>query len=221
MAKALDDSPPVSGTPVQKRQNTREKLLRAALALISEDRGGLAGLSLREITRKIGVSPTAFYRHFPGMEALGLELINESCDMLRRLLRDVRKADGLENLISSSVSIFLSFVREHRETFVMVARERAGGSEKMRAAIRVQMTQFATEMATDLRLINAFPRMAQSGLQRVAAMGISIAVNAIPEVLDIPNDNSEMEREMARELENQLQLIFIGASHWEPGGLNA
>ena len=82
------------------RKGTRDKLLRAALSLLAEDRGGFAGLSLREITRRIGVSPTAFYRHFPGMEELGLTLIHESCETLREQLTKACQTEDLTFLAS-------------------------------------------------------------------------------------------------------------------------
>ncbi len=39
----------------------------------------LAALALREISRQIGLVPTAFYRHFQDMDELGLEFGRSSC----------------------------------------------------------------------------------------------------------------------------------------------
>ena len=50
-------------------------------------------ISLREVTREAGVSPTAFYRHFDSIEALGLALVDESFVSLRAMLRDIRSSD--------------------------------------------------------------------------------------------------------------------------------
>lgn len=199
------------------RKSTKERLLSAALSIISEDKNGIPGLSLREITRRIGISPTAFYRHFPGMEALGLELISEAGEMLRQMLHQARAAGAIDNMISASVKVYLRFVREHNSTFLMIARERAGSSEQMRNAIRKEMEFCSTELVTDIRLMNVFPKLNIASLQNIAAMGIGLAFSAIPEILDIPENNSQMEKEMTGKLEEQLRILFIGASNWQPG----
>ena len=48
--------------------NLRAALTEAGLRLLEES--GSAQLSLREVARTVGVSPTAVYRHFPDKEAL-------------------------------------------------------------------------------------------------------------------------------------------------------
>ena len=62
-------------------RRTRQALLRAALKLLS--RNSFDSISLREVTREAGITPTAFYRHFDDMEELGL-------DPRRRVLRTLR-----------------------------------------------------------------------------------------------------------------------------------
>jgi len=46
----------------------RRALIEAALAILAKD--GARGLSLREVARKVGVTQTAPYHHFPTREAL-------------------------------------------------------------------------------------------------------------------------------------------------------
>src|SRR6187551_245676 len=48
--------------------DTRALLITAARDLFLE--AGESGLSLREVARRVGVSPAAVYRHFEGKEAL-------------------------------------------------------------------------------------------------------------------------------------------------------
>lgn len=50
------------------RPAPRIALLEAGRQILAED--GLAGLSLRAVTRRVGVSPTAAYRHFADREHL-------------------------------------------------------------------------------------------------------------------------------------------------------
>ena len=59
------------------RVNTRDRIKEAALPLFSEQ--GLAGTSIAAIEKAAGLAPRAgaFYRHFPGKEALFEELARE------------------------------------------------------------------------------------------------------------------------------------------------
>lgn len=53
------------GVRQAQKQKTRQALLDAALGLLEEQ--SLSSLGLREVTRVVGVAPTAFYRHFRDM----------------------------------------------------------------------------------------------------------------------------------------------------------
>src|SRR3954466_8848326 len=82
-------SPEVAApTRESSKELTRQALLRAALKLLS--RNSFDSISLREVTREAGISPTAFYRHFDDMEELGLALVEESFGSLRQMLRTAR-----------------------------------------------------------------------------------------------------------------------------------
>ena len=48
---------------------TRQALMDAASVLLEEQ--SLSSLGLREVTRAVGVAPTAFYRHFRSTADLG------------------------------------------------------------------------------------------------------------------------------------------------------
>ncbi|WP_278256352.1 TetR family transcriptional regulator [Nocardioides convexus] len=73
-------------TRVERKERTRRAILDAALALSEETT--LVALSLRQVAKEVGIVPTAFYRHFPSIEDLGLALVEESLDTLRALLRE-------------------------------------------------------------------------------------------------------------------------------------
>src|SRR5690606_9076848 len=72
----------------ESKELTRQALLRAALKLLA--RNSFDSISLREITRQAGISPTAFYRHFDDTEELGLALVEEAFGSLRQMMRDAR-----------------------------------------------------------------------------------------------------------------------------------
>ena len=191
------------------RKGTRDKLLRAALSLLAEDRGGFAGLSLREITRRIGVSPTAFYRHFPGMEELGLTLIHESCETLREQLDRVSSESQPENMVHNSVRVFLDFVTEHRKIFIMIAREQVGGSKKMRAAISAEIELSSIQLARAWSQ-GSMPGIPEQQLKRVVSMSISLALATLPQILDMTGDRTQSMQDLGDELEQQLNLLLSG-----------
>ena len=56
-----------------RKERTRRAILDAALALTEDV--GLAGLSLRQVAKEVGIVPTAFYRHFASIAELGLALV--------------------------------------------------------------------------------------------------------------------------------------------------
>ncbi len=198
----------------RKRGDTRQNLLDAAMAVMAADQSGLAGLSLRAVAKEAGVSPTAFYRHFSDMEELGMAMLDEIGDMLRRMLREVRKVGDPQQMVQSSLQTFFSFVKENREKFLVLSRERAGGSARMRAAIRNQMSYFSTELASDIQLMGAFPRMTRDDHYRLASMIIQMAVNAVPDVLDLPEDQPETEQALASDMTKQALMLLLGAAHW-------
>ncbi|MGJ8686460.1 MAG: TetR family transcriptional regulator [Spongiibacteraceae bacterium] len=199
-----------------RRGDTRQHLIDAALQRIEADNHGMAGISLREVTKAAGVSPTAFYRHFPDLEELGLAVLEESADMLRRMLRDVRKADNPAEMISKSAETFVRYVLENRAIWLLLSRERVGGSARIRAAIRNQISHFITELASDLRLMKVLPQMTQTDLQRVANMVISLAINRVPDILDLPTEQPREIEEAIADMDSQLQILILGAINWKP-----
>lgn len=74
----------------------RRALLGAATDLLEE--GGPAGLSLREVARRAGVSHGAPYRHFPDREALLDAVAAEGFRDLTRQMQDIRRPTPAERL---------------------------------------------------------------------------------------------------------------------------
>src|SRR3954462_13880334 len=113
-------------TRPQQKARTRQTLLDAALALM--EHRSLGSIGLREITRAAGITPAAFYRHFPDVDSLGVALVEQSLGSLRSSVRTVR--DGLspsDEVISRSIDILARQVQADPEHFRFIARERHGG----------------------------------------------------------------------------------------------
>ena len=199
----------------EKKQQTRNTLLDAALSLMSDGRS-FVSISLREVTREAGVVPTAFYRHFKDMDELGLALVDEVCLNLRRLLREERvKAQGAGHIaIKSSVMMFLLYVKQEARYFDFLARERWSGSTKIREAIQREIRHFATDLNSDLRLFPEMQNLPSADLQMISDLVINTAMNWCGEILSLPSEQVRLQYELSMQAVKQLRLIFVGAKHW-------
>ncbi|MBU6297394.1 MAG: TetR/AcrR family transcriptional regulator [Alphaproteobacteria bacterium] len=87
----------------------RNALLDAARAILEEE--SLAGLSLRAVARRAGVSHAAPYRHFPNHEALLVELAIEGFEELRAEIVAAAAAPGVESdRIANLGAAYMRFV---------------------------------------------------------------------------------------------------------------
>jgi AcrR family transcriptional regulator len=192
------------------KELTRRALLRAALKLLS--RNSFDSISLRQVTREAGISPTAFYRHFDDMEELGLELVDESFASLHAMLRAARTDPTLPgDAINRSVDTVVLAAEANKLHFRFIARERYGGVRRIRKAIRRQLQLFADELAVDLAL---FPVVREWGVDDRRMLSSIIAetmVHMTAELLDADADEADEIVERAR---RQLLLVNLGAVQW-------
>ena len=72
---------------LQKRQ-TRQAFFQSVLQL-SRSGHAFSSISLRQISREVGVVPTAFYRHFQDMNELGLEIVDQVALFLKHILHQL------------------------------------------------------------------------------------------------------------------------------------
>lgn len=199
----------------EERVNTRQALREAALELMDRDHS-FDGLSLREITREVGVVPTTFYRHFSDMDSLGLELVDESFRTLRELLKAARSiaAPG-QGVIRRSVETFVTYVRAHRRHFQFLARERFGGVAAIREEIHIQIRLLQSELATDLGRFPPLQAWRTEDLQMIAGLMINSMVGIVEQVL-AARRRGENDAELIRIAEKQLRLVLLAVPHWQP-----
>lgn len=194
------------------KQKTRDALLEAVLDLLAEGRS-FSSLSLREVTRAAGVVPTAFYRHFEEMDDLGLGLVSEWSEALRTMMRQARNAPlPSDHLVRNSVDTFFEFVREHRLLFIFLVRERTGGSARVRDALENSIQLFCADLATDLARMPPLAHMATPDVQLLADLIVNTVFGALG--LFINARTPEAEDTIARRVERQLHMIFLGARQW-------
>lgn len=204
-----------TGVRDERKQRTRKALLDAALTLLDGELS-FSSLSLREVAKVAGVVPAAFYRHFSGMDELGMALVDDSFRTLHDMMREARSAPlPPSNLVSRSVETFLRYTLSHRLHFQFIAKERVSGSSSVRLAIRKEIRLWTSELAADLAPFPKLKTFNGEDLRMMAGLVVNTMMSATELILDADaNDATELRR-IHQLAEKQLMLIFLGASQWK------
>jgi AcrR family transcriptional regulator len=191
---------------VEQKLQTRQKLVRVALALSAER--GFSKVSLREVTKAAGITPAAFYRHFRDMEDLGLSLLDEVGLSLRRLLREARRRQGSQSgLVRASINAFMEFVNENGNHFRLLLGERQGASTAFRKAIHTELDRFVAELSEDLeRLSHGRGGLSRPAYAAEAIVAVVFTVGA--EALDLPKHKQES---LSSRISEEVKMILRGA----------
>lgn len=201
---------PQSSSREESKALTRAALLRAALKLLSQN--SFDSISLREVTKEAGISPTAFYRHFDDMEELGLALVDESFGPLRAMLRDARADPAMvANAIDRSVETVVLAAERNKLHFRFIARERYGGIRRIRKAIRRELQLFADELAVDLAVFPFVRDWTGDDRRMLASLIAETMIHMTAELLDAEADEADRLIERTRQ---QLILINLGVPTW-------
>jgi len=198
-------------TRVERKEVTRRAIIGAALKLLDER--NFSALSLREVTREVGIVPAGFYRHFESMEALGLVLIDESFRSLREMLRSARtnKLDP-NRMIESTVEILTASVTQQREHWRFIVRERSSGIPILRHAIRAEILRITAELATDLARVPGLDTWNAEDLNIRAGLFVNSMI-VIAEAIEDAPDAATVE-EITRTAIRQLRMITVGVAGW-------
>lgn len=201
------------GVRQAQKQKTRQALLDAALGLLQEQ--SLSSLGLREVTRAVGVAPTAFYRHFRSTADLGVALVEEALGSLHPMIRTtVSTADDSEERIARAVELIARHVEAYPAHVRFVARERHGGVQPVREAIREQLVRFAREVKDELAKDRQAAGWSDDDLLMLAHLYVDqmlITASLFLEALDAPPEEYERVTRLAT---RQLRLISVGRRHW-------
>lgn len=213
MASRRSSGPTSRSSREEGKALTRQALLRAALKLLS--RNSFDSISLREVTKAAGITPTAFYRHFDDMEELGLALVEESFGSLREMLREARSDPAMvTDAINRSVETVVQAAERNQLHFRFIARERYGGIERVRSAIRRELQLFADELAVDLAVFPFVRDWPAADRRMLASLIAETMVHMTAELLDA--DAAEAE-ELIERSRQQLLLISLGVPTWAVG----
>ncbi|MFD7707769.1 TetR family transcriptional regulator [Streptomyces sp. NPDC059785] len=203
------------GTRQAQKQRTRQALLDAALSLLEEQ--SLSSLGLREVTRAVGIAPTAFYRHFRSTADLGVALVEEALGSLHPMIgHTVSAAGDSEERITRAVGLIARHVAAHPAHVRFVARERHGGVQPVRQAISEQLARFAEEVRAELAKHPESEGWSDDDLLMLAALYVDqmlVTASLFLEALEGPEEEGERDR-VTRLAARRLRLISIGRRHW-------
>ncbi|MFC5178391.1 TetR family transcriptional regulator [Nocardioides taihuensis] len=206
-------------TRVERKERTRRAILDAALDLC--DDSSLVALSLRQVAKEVGIVPTAFYRHFDSIEALGLALVDESFESLRAMLRDVRRGDpedlAFGDIVDRSITVLVDHVHRQRAHFRFIARERAAGPPAVREAIRHEIELCERELALDLARLPGTGPWSADDLRVLSNLIVSAMVATAESVLEAGQSPGD-EAHVVATARTQLRMVLIGALHWRSRG---
>lgn len=195
----------------ERKESTRRAIVAAALKLLDDRSFG--ALSLREVTREVGIVPAAFYRHFQSMEALGLALIDESFRALRDMLREARAGRLDPNrVIESSVDVLVDSVNEQREHWRFISRERSSGVTVLRYAIRSEIRIITSELATDLARFPGLHEWSTEDLTVLATLFVNAMILIAESIEDAQHPAALAETK--RIAVKQLRMIALGVAGW-------
>ncbi|MBA0050613.1 TetR family transcriptional regulator [Streptomyces sp. AJS327] len=197
------------------KQRTRQALLDEGLRLL--DGQSLSSLGLREVTRAVGVTPAAFYRHFRDTGDLGVALVDEALGSLHALVRAVfaERRDPGER-IDRTVELIKEHVRAYPAHVRFIACERNGGVRPVRAAIAAQLERFTREVAGLLAAGPDADAWSDEERHMLAGLFVDQMVLTASAFLSAAQGEGPDAEEVARTARSRLRLIQLGRVHW-PG----
>jgi AcrR family transcriptional regulator len=202
-----------SRTRAERKEATRQRLLDATLKLIANR--SLASISLREVAREAGIVPTAFYRHYESMDALGVELVDESMRPLRQMIRDARRGVADHgDIIKGTVEVLARQVRQNPDQFRFLSRERYGGVRGVRRAIETELKLFTSELAVDLARLTAGYDWSSDDLEMAANLMVAAMLGAVMDLLEVDDRRPGDVVPILDRAERQLRLIALGMTEW-------
>jgi TetR/AcrR family transcriptional regulator, fatty acid biosynthesis regulator len=204
-------APSHPSTRLQSKEHTRQALLRSALKLLAQN--SFDAISLREVTREAGITPTAFYRHFDDMEELGLVLVEESFATLSSMLTQTRSVlDDASDVIDRSLAVVVDYLHDHAGHFRFIARERHGGLRRLRRAIARELQLFADELAIDLAAVPGVEEWSLTDRRMLAGLVTETIIEMAADLIEsAPGEEGDIVDRATR----QLRLIGLGAAAWE------
>ncbi|MEU5520358.1 TetR family transcriptional regulator [Streptomyces sp. NPDC047860] len=209
----------ISGVRQAQKQKTRQALLDGALELLEGQ--SLSSLGLREVTRAVGIAPTAFYRHFRSIEDLGVALVEEALGSLHPMIRTTVATTGdREERIARALELIADHVDAYPAHVRFIARERHGGVRAVREAIHAELGRFTAEVGEALAKDPVSAGWSEEDVLMLAQLYVDLMLGTASLFLEARGGEAGARERVARVAARQMRLIGIGREHWldQPGG---
>ncbi|MFF7241798.1 WHG domain-containing protein [Streptomyces collinus] len=130
----------MSQTAAYHHGDLRAACLRAARELLEED--GSAGLSLRAVARRAGVSATAPYRHYADRDALVSAVAAEGYRELAASLAGAHPSPSTPDDLAAVAVVYVRFALEHPALFRAMFAEPCDPNSEERVAATAAITEY-------------------------------------------------------------------------------
>lgn len=213
----------------QQKRQTRQAFFQAVLDVCMAGQS-FSAISLRQITREVGVVPTAFYRHFSDMNELGYSLVKEELGTALAELRkhlQFGKKRTFHRQIATSIELFFQAIDKHPSYWQFIVTERYGGNQTVQDALAEQIRIFTQILGHDLGLQPAFCHLNDEERILIADMGINLFFSWVYDWLKIngliphqslnPHHNTVIisRNQYLARCTHQAKLLFYGVSNWQ------
>jgi TetR/AcrR family transcriptional regulator, fatty acid biosynthesis regulator len=206
----------------ERKQQSRQAIIDAALQLSTSGRS-FSNISLREVTRIVGLVPTAFYRHFDTMDALALEIVDQVALHFKSLMHQLAQAYLYlpDAKTKHSLDLFLHAVDQNAPQWIFLMTERWGGSIILRKAIALELNFLIEDLANDLQKIKSIQHIKlQQELKLLAQTLINLSFNWAMTWLNYREQYSgetleQQQKFFKKQTVIQIQLLFRGILHWD------
>lgn len=193
-----------------RKQQTRRRILDAALHLVEEGRSPDA-LGLREVARVAGMAAPSIYNHFADMESLGLALVDDCCIRLRAIARSTRQDMGAADVrqaLKNLLNQFLQSVNRHEAILRLLMMQWFNPNPAYRRTIRRELAAMQDDLADSMRQVAAEKGLAANvySLEAQAVLALLIVY-----VLDVMDMNQEQRQWHLARLEQQLFMLVLGS----------
>lgn len=122
---------------------TRNKILKSVRTLFAQE--GAAGVSMRTLGKKIGITQSVLYYYFPDKEKLLRAMFDETNTELGRLRAKLPRVKGFQKLFeqrirfqfdqAEAVTAVLKYYLHRRKNF---SRQKSGGFVPVKAALHIE-----------------------------------------------------------------------------------
>ena len=206
----------------ERKRQSRQAIIDAALRLSTSGRS-FNSISLREISREIGLVPTAFYRHFKDMDALGLELVDQISLNLKSTLHQIGQSYVYqpEAKIDKSLELFFQTIHQHTEEWIFIITERWGASQAIRKAIAREIEYLVEDLAIDLQRLTSVKHIQKlDDLKSLAHLLVNLAFNWVMAWIELSRQYEEpvlaqQQQLLKMQALTQMRLLFHGISNWK------